>query len=177
MADLKYAPYHNVCACFENTSKNSLFHHIIDFMMQSSLYVALSVKPQICEKHIRDFWGSARLENDSIHATVDGQNITITQAMISNTFEFDDLDAVKWYSEKRVRICMDMMGYNVESHEKQYQKKVFNPLWRYIAHVILRCMSCRRDNFEELNQRLASMMIAFAYQQEFNYSSYIFYHY
>lgn len=89
MANLKFDPCHNVCAYVEKTIKKTLFYHIIDFMRQSSLYVALSVKPQICEKHIRDFWGSARLENDSIHATVDGQNMTITQAMISNTFEFD----------------------------------------------------------------------------------------
>ncbi|MFS7903207.1 hypothetical protein Hanom_Chr01g00021271 [Helianthus anomalus] len=56
-----------------------------------------------------------------IHATVDGQNITITQAMISNTYEFDDLDASKWYSEKRVRIYMDMMGYNVKPHKLPFQ--------------------------------------------------------
>ncbi|MFS7989235.1 hypothetical protein Hanom_Chr11g01044331 [Helianthus anomalus] len=82
--------------------------------------------------------------------------IRLSQTLISNTFEFDDLDVVG-------------------THEKQYQKKVFNPLWRYIAHVRLRCMSCRRDNFEELNRRLASMLIVFAYQQEFSYSSYIFF--
>ncbi|KAL4574644.1 hypothetical protein LXL04_021480 [Taraxacum kok-saghyz] len=176
MANLKFDPYHNCAACFEKTNRNSSFHQIIDFMRQSPLFEALNTKPKnIWEKHIRDFWGSARLQNDTIHATIDGQKITVTQRIISEILLLNDLDApVSIYSESQVRTCMSMMGYNQEPFEKQYKKSVFYPVWRYVAHVILRCMSCRRNNFEDLSQRVASMMIAFVFKQEFNYSSYIF---
>ncbi|KAI3513365.1 hypothetical protein L1887_20696 [Cichorium endivia] len=77
--------------------------------------------------------------------------------MISNTFK---LDGVQEYSEKRNQLCFGKMGYNQEPIEKQFKKNVFHPEWRYIAHVILNCMSGRRKTFDELNQRLASMMVA-----------------
>ncbi|KAI3776213.1 hypothetical protein L1987_45985 [Smallanthus sonchifolius] len=53
-----------------------------------------------------------------------------------------------------------MMGSNQELIEKQYHKRVFYPQWRYIAHVILKCMSCRKKTIDSLNQCLASMMVA-----------------
>ncbi|KAK1431965.1 hypothetical protein QVD17_08796 [Tagetes erecta] len=172
--DLKFYRYHNTCACFVKTSKNSEFHPIIDFIERSPIHLAVSVNPQICEEHIRDFWASARVGDDGISATVAGHDIIITKLMISDTFEFDDLECVESYSEGRIKICMEMMDYNTEPIEKQYRKNVFYPLWRYLAHVILRCISCRRQNFDSLCQRLASMMVALTFCQEFSYSSYIY---
>ena len=174
MGKLQFFSCHNVRACFSKIEEHSTFHPVIDFLQRSPIALALDADPTIHERHIVDFWSSAQVQNDGIHATVAGQQIIITQLMISNTFKLDDLDGVQEYSEKRNKLCLGKMGYNQEPIEKQFKKKVFHPEWRYIAHVILKCMSGRRRTFDELNQRLASMMVALVFRLEFSYSAYIY---
>ncbi|KAL4560713.1 hypothetical protein LXL04_032866 [Taraxacum kok-saghyz] len=125
MGKLQFFSCHNVRACFSKIEEHSTFHPVIDFLQRSPIALALDADPTIHERHIVDFWSSAQVQNDGIHATVAGQQIIITQLMISNTFKLDDLDGVQEYSEKRNKLCLGKMGYNQEPIEKQFKKKSF----------------------------------------------------
>nr|GEW14662.1 hypothetical protein [Tanacetum cinerariifolium] len=79
MADLSFAPQHNMIAYLEKTNNNVEFHQIVDFLTLSSIHHSLTVSPTIYASNIEQFWNTATSQtiNDEkqIHATVDGKTI------------------------------------------------------------------------------------------------------
>nr|GEU33622.1 hypothetical protein [Tanacetum cinerariifolium] len=81
MADLAFAPQHNMVAYLKKTEGNAEFHQIVDFLTSSSIHHALTVSPTIYASNIEQFWNTANSQtiNDEkqIHATVDGKIVRI----------------------------------------------------------------------------------------------------
>nr|GEU30969.1 hypothetical protein [Tanacetum cinerariifolium] len=67
MADLAFAPQHNMVAYLEKTEGNAEFHQIVDFLTLSSIHHALT-----------------------IHATIDGKTILITKSSVRRDLLFTD---------------------------------------------------------------------------------------
>nr|GEU32942.1 hypothetical protein [Tanacetum cinerariifolium] len=67
MADLAFASQHNMVAYLENTQGNAEFHQIVDFLTSSSIHHALT-----------------------IHATVDGKKVVITESSVKRDLLFTD---------------------------------------------------------------------------------------
>nr|GEX65482.1 putative ribonuclease H-like domain-containing protein [Tanacetum cinerariifolium] len=82
MADIAFAPQHNMIAYLEKTESNAEFHWIVDFLASSSIHHSLTVSPTIYASNIERFWNTATSQtiNDEkhIHAIVDGKTIVIT---------------------------------------------------------------------------------------------------
>nr|GEU87910.1 hypothetical protein [Tanacetum cinerariifolium] len=81
MADLAFAPQHNMTAYLEKTENNAEFHQIVDFLTSSSIHHSLTVSPTIYASNIEQFWNSATSQtiNDEkqIYAIVDGKTVSI----------------------------------------------------------------------------------------------------
>nr|GEZ72584.1 hypothetical protein [Tanacetum cinerariifolium] len=79
MADLAFAPQHNMIAYLEKTKSNAEFHQIVDFLISSSIHHSLTVSPTIYSSNIEQFWNyatSQTINNEKqIHATVDGDRV------------------------------------------------------------------------------------------------------
>ncbi|KAI3774652.1 hypothetical protein L1987_49211 [Smallanthus sonchifolius] len=65
---------------------------------------------------VRLFRESTRIvvhgENTSIQATVAGHQISITQNLINNSLQLNDLDGVGEYSQRRLIPCFQQIGYD-----------------------------------------------------------------
>nr|GEV51424.1 nucleotide-binding alpha-beta plait domain, NTF2-like domain protein [Tanacetum cinerariifolium] len=79
MADLAFAPQHNMIAYLEKTENNAEFHQIVDFLTPSSIHHSLTVSATIYASNIEQFWNTATSQtiNDEkqIYAIVDGKTI------------------------------------------------------------------------------------------------------
>nr|GEU71263.1 hypothetical protein [Tanacetum cinerariifolium] len=84
MADLAFAPQHNMIAYLEKTKSNVEFHQIVDFLTMSSIHHSLTVSPTIYASKTEQFWNSATsqtINNEKqIHAIVDGKTVVIIES-------------------------------------------------------------------------------------------------
>nr|GEW59583.1 hypothetical protein [Tanacetum cinerariifolium] len=73
MADLAFAPQHNMIAYLEKTKSNAEFHQIVDFLTSSSIYHSLT-----------------------IHAIVDGKTVIITKSSVRKDLLFTDVNGITY---------------------------------------------------------------------------------
>nr|GEU46304.1 hypothetical protein [Tanacetum cinerariifolium] len=92
MADLAFAPQHNMGSHLEKTKGNAEFHQIVDFLTSNSIHHALTVSPTIYASNIEQFQNTANSQtiNDEkqIHATVDGKTVVITESSVRRDLLF-----------------------------------------------------------------------------------------
>nr|GEV02433.1 hypothetical protein [Tanacetum cinerariifolium] len=98
MADLAFAPQHNMIAYLEKTKSNVEFHQIVDFFTSSSIYNSLTISPTIYASNIEQFWNSATSQtiNDEkqIHVIVDGKTVVITESSVRRDLLFTDANGI-----------------------------------------------------------------------------------
>nr|GFC50676.1 xylulose kinase-1 [Tanacetum cinerariifolium] len=98
MADLAFAPQHNMIAYLEKTKSNAEFHQIVDFLISSSIHHSLTVSPTIYSSNIEQFWNyatSQTINNEKqIHATVDGKKIVISESLVRRDLLFNDANGI-----------------------------------------------------------------------------------
>ena len=178
MANMEFSHLHNVCACLKRHPTNAEFHHVFTFLESSSIAFAIQKRPRVYEQLVRSFWDSAKLHDEDniqgISATVSGHHIVITQAMIRDSLCLNDADGAIIYKESRIRHCFQSIGYDDAPIHQQYKKGLLSSQWRYIAHVILKCMSSKQATFSELSQQQASAMVGLIYNKNFSFSNMIF---
>nr|GEV51567.1 hypothetical protein [Tanacetum cinerariifolium] len=96
MVDLTFVDQHNMVACLERTDRNAAFHQIVDFLITSPIYYALTVSPAIYASYIEQFWATAKSKtvNDvkQIPATVDGKTVIISESSVMSDLHFNDED-------------------------------------------------------------------------------------
>nr|GEU80692.1 putative ribonuclease H-like domain-containing protein [Tanacetum cinerariifolium] len=84
MADLGFAPQHNMIAYLEKTKNNAEFYQLVDFLTSISIHHSLTVSPTIYASNIEQFWNTATSQtiNDEkqIHAIVDGKTVVIIES-------------------------------------------------------------------------------------------------
>nr|GEU37914.1 hypothetical protein [Tanacetum cinerariifolium] len=81
MADLAFAPQHNMVAYLEKTEDNAEFHQIVDFFTSSSIHHALT-----------------------IYATIDGKKVVITESSVRRDLLFtDDNGITLWMLRLSIR--------------------------------------------------------------------------
>ncbi|GJT41595.1 hypothetical protein Tco_0941460 [Tanacetum coccineum] len=98
MAGLEFCSKHNMVAYLEMTDGNTEFHQIMDFLIRSSIYYALTVSPIVSTSFVEQFWTTAKsrtVNNISyIDATVAGKPVTISEASIRSDLLLDDADGI-----------------------------------------------------------------------------------
>ncbi|KAI7735919.1 hypothetical protein M8C21_031185, partial [Ambrosia artemisiifolia] len=178
MANLEFSHLHNVCACLNKSSGNTQFHDVLTFLEHSSISFAIQERPPVFDQLVRSFWDSAQLHDEDniqgIAATVFGHEIVITQAMIRDSLHLNDADGAISYSESKIHHCFQSIGYDAAPTKKQYKKALLSSQWRYIAHVILKCISCKKATFDDLSQQQAAAMAGLIYHNNFSFSNMIF---
>nr|GEV88605.1 hypothetical protein [Tanacetum cinerariifolium] len=152
MADLAFAPQHNMVAYLEKTEGNAEFHQIVDFLTSSSIHHALTVNPTIYASNVKQFWNTANSQtiNDEkqIHATVDGKTVI-----------FENLP---------------LLRYEGALNKLTFQKALFSPQWKFLIHTILHCLSSKTTSWNEFCSNIASAVICLATNQNVNFSRFIF---
>ncbi|GJX58312.1 hypothetical protein Tco_0289702 [Tanacetum coccineum] len=98
MAVLESCPKHNMVAYLEKSKGNAEFHEVIDFLVRSSIYHALTVSPVISTTFVEQFWMSAKSKIINnvryITAKVAGKPVSISEASIRSDLLFDNADGI-----------------------------------------------------------------------------------
>ncbi|GKA04896.1 hypothetical protein Tco_0684016 [Tanacetum coccineum] len=85
-------------AYLEKTDRNTKFHQIMDFLIRSSIYYALTISPIVSTSFVEQFWTTTKsrtVNNTSyIDATVTGKPVAISEASIRSDILFDDADGI-----------------------------------------------------------------------------------
>nr|GEW88142.1 uncharacterized mitochondrial protein AtMg00810-like [Tanacetum cinerariifolium] len=106
MADLAFAPQHNMIAYLEKTENNAEFHQIVDFLTSSSIHHYLTVSPTIYASNIEHFWNTATFQtiNDEkqIHAIVDGKIVVITESSVRRGLLFTDANGITCLTTEQI---------------------------------------------------------------------------
>nr|GEY82580.1 hypothetical protein [Tanacetum cinerariifolium] len=114
MADLAFAPQHNMVAYLEKTEGNAKFHQIVDFFTLGSIHHALTVSPTIYASNIKQFWNTANSKtiNDEkkIYATVDGKTIVIIESSVRRDLLFTDDNGITCLTNAQIFENLPLMG-------------------------------------------------------------------
>nr|GEU85508.1 hypothetical protein [Tanacetum cinerariifolium] len=88
MADLAFAPQHNMIAYLEKTESNAEFHQIVDFLRSSSIHHSIA-----------------------IHAIVDGKTVVITESSVRRDLLFTDTNGITCLTNEQIFENLLLMGY------------------------------------------------------------------
>ncbi|GJU16276.1 putative ribonuclease H-like domain-containing protein [Tanacetum coccineum] len=107
---------HNMVAFLEKSTGSAGFHQIIDFITRSHVCYALTKKPEVCVSFIRQFWRSAEILTDDngtvkIHATIDGQSLSITKGSLWRHLKLDNQDGITSLPTTEIFAQLALMGY------------------------------------------------------------------
>nr|GEU87288.1 hypothetical protein [Tanacetum cinerariifolium] len=91
MADLAFAPQHNMIAYLEKTEGNAEFHQILDFLTSSSIYHALIIQ-----------------------AIVDGKTVVIIESSVRRDLLFTDANGITCLTNKKIFKNLLLMGMKHE---------------------------------------------------------------
>nr|GFA07465.1 hypothetical protein [Tanacetum cinerariifolium] len=103
MADLAFAPQHNMVAYLEKTDSNAEFHQIVDFFTSSFIHHALT-----------------------IHATEDGKTVVIIESSLRRDLLFTDDNGVIYLTNAQIFENLPLMGYEGALNKLTFQKAVFS---------------------------------------------------
>nr|GEU91367.1 hypothetical protein [Tanacetum cinerariifolium] len=114
MADLAFAPQHNMVAYLEKTEGNAEFHQIVDFLTSSSIHHTLTVSPTIYASNLEQFWNTTKSQtiNDEkhIHVIVDGKTVVITESSVKRDLLFTDDNGITCLTNSYIFENLPLMG-------------------------------------------------------------------
>ncbi|KAI3795249.1 hypothetical protein L1987_37898 [Smallanthus sonchifolius] len=170
----KFSPYDNLTACLIKGKKSEGFDDMIDFLCRSKIHHALTVNPTIYTFHMEDFWSSAMYSTDQgtpqIRGTVDGKEMIITEAKLSQHLKLqDEGDAISYPRDVYMRTFVSI-GYTGNQTEYTIEKALMGPKWKYLCHTLLQCISQKRSGWNQLSSGLASAIHGMITGAGFNFS-------
>nr|GEW27894.1 hypothetical protein [Tanacetum cinerariifolium] len=178
MADLAFAPQHNMIAYLEKTKSNAKFYQIVNFLTSSSIHHSLTVSPTIYASNIEQFWNTATSQtiNDKkqLHAIVDGKTIVIIESSVRRDILFTDANKITCLTNEQIFKNLLLMGCEGALNKLTFKKALFSPQWKFMIHTILHCLSLKTTSWNEFSTNIASTVIFLATNQNFNFSRFIF---
>nr|GEW87401.1 hypothetical protein [Tanacetum cinerariifolium] len=111
--------------------KNAQFHEIVDFLLRSLIFYALTVSPDVCASFIEQFWKTKTFKTitniNQINAKVAGKPVVITEASIRGDLLFDDVDRIDCLTNEAIFENLALMGYEGDLTKLTFQKALFSP--------------------------------------------------
>ncbi|GKC15774.1 hypothetical protein Tco_1012556 [Tanacetum coccineum] len=136
----------------EKTDGNAEFHEIIDFLIRSSIYYALTVSPVVSTMFVEQFWMTAKSKTINnvryITAIVAGKPVSISEASIRR--------------------------YEGDLNTLTFNKGLFSPQWKFLFHTIIHCLSSKSTSWDQIPTNIATAVICLATNQVYNFSKLIF---
>ena len=177
---LKFEPRHNICALLDvNISEAQPYVEMLHFLRRSRIFYAITATSAISYNNIAQFWSTAEhhceMEPPTILATVVGHQIRITEASIRTVLHFgDNAEDRTEFPLSLIDGCFHRMGYLRNFNDSQLRKTNLSPVWRFLMHVLIVCLSARKAGLDGIGQSLQSAMVALVLNKPCNFSKYVF---
>nr|GEZ61038.1 hypothetical protein [Tanacetum cinerariifolium] len=173
-----FAETHNMIAYLTKSDASEGFNQILDFLNGSSIKYALTVNPNIYVLCIKQFWTTIAVKkvNDVIRlqALVDKKKVVVTEATIREALRLDDAEGVECLPNEEIFVELARIGYEKPSTKLTFYKAFFSSQWKFLIHIILQCMSAKRNSWNEFSSSMAYVVICLSSGRKFNFSTYIF---
>ncbi|KAJ0669283.1 hypothetical protein HanPI659440_Chr17g0699321 [Helianthus annuus] len=167
-----FLPKHNQIAILDEAIQGAAdYALIIHFLRRSRISYAISEDVQLVITYIDDFWQSARSVDNTTEATINGNQIVITEDVIRAALRIGDLDHSRTCYSRTIRErATRAFGYVGQFPSKQLLKGVIIGQWRYFFHVLMQCLAPRKGGMDGMGHSLLSGMIDLTFNQPFNFS-------
>ncbi|CAI9264320.1 unnamed protein product [Lactuca saligna] len=151
MGDLEFVKVHNSAILLEyHPAAHNDLKFIVDSLKKCCLVNTLTSSPVIYQNLIKYFWRSAVVKKD-----IKGEKSEYSMEI--NVHQTQDV--------------LEHMGY--EGTFPHTIKKLLPHYWKYLAHVFVSCIFCRRSGANEISLANTRAIIALASGIEFNFSKFI----
>ncbi|KAJ0578199.1 hypothetical protein HanOQP8_Chr05g0199281 [Helianthus annuus] len=167
-----FVPKHNQIAILDEAIQGAAdYAPIIHFLRRSRISYAISEDVQLVITYIDDFWQFARSVDNTIEATINGNQIVITEDIIRAALRFGDLDHGRTCYSRTIRgRAARAFGYVGQFPSKQHLIGMIMGQWRYFFHVLMQCLAPRKAGMDGMGHNLLSGMIGLTFNQPFNFS-------
>nr|GEW26144.1 copia protein [Tanacetum cinerariifolium] len=133
------------------------FHPIVDFIEASLLRIEITK------------------EGTKILATVDGILRTVSETSLMRNLKLHDDEGISSLLDTELFENLTLMGYNISSNQKfNFQKGQFSYQWKYLIHIIMRCLSPKSTGFNEFSINIATALVCLATNRTYNFLKMIF---
>ena len=177
---LKFELRHNICALLDvNIPEAQPYVKLLNFLRQSRISHAITTNFAISYNNIAQFWSTVVYHCDkdppTILATVAGNEIRITEASIRMVLQFgDNAEDRTEFPLTLINGCFQRMGYIGNFNDSQLRKTNLSPVWRFLMHVLIVCLSARKVGLDGIGLSLQSAMVALVLNKPYNFSKYVF---
>ncbi|GJU24775.1 hypothetical protein Tco_1163396 [Tanacetum coccineum] len=155
------------------------FQEIVDFLNGSHIRYVLTTNPTNYVSLIKKFWQTATVRivdngEQEITATVDGKELTVTEASVRRHLQLADADGISALPTTKFFDQLSLMGYVLTDDKLTFQKSKFSPQWRFLIHTILHCLSLKKTSWEQFSSNIEAAIICLVTNRTFNFSKLIF---
>ncbi|MFS7931294.1 hypothetical protein Hanom_Chr04g00354301 [Helianthus anomalus] len=160
-----FVPKHNPIAILDEAIQGAAdYAPIIHFLQRSRISYAISEDVQLVITYIYDFWQFARAVDNTIEATINGNQIVITEDVIRAALWFGDLDHGRTCYSRTIRErAARAFSYVGQFPSKQLLKAMIIGQWRYFFHVLMQCLAPRKAGMDGIGHSLLSGMIGLTF--------------
>ncbi|GJY19452.1 hypothetical protein Tco_0390943 [Tanacetum coccineum] len=104
---------------------------------------------------------------------IDETPYTITEDSVRSQLQLADDGGIDDLPIAKIYFGMGNLRY-VTKGKLTFYKNKFSPQWRFLAHIILHCLSTKSGSWDQFGSSLAVALICLSDGRKFNWSSYIF---
>ncbi|KAJ0818938.1 hypothetical protein HanLR1_Chr00c0281g0735231 [Helianthus annuus] len=172
-------PRHNQVAYLDPEDKLSEYKGITKWLHESRINHAITHQTTVYKSLIKAFWDSAEVVEvdgtEVIRGCVNDQDFVISVEILNTVLQLGDdpeasylvpLKCQKGYL-LRIKCIGDVMG-------KQLNKSSLPLHYKFLLHVLIQCLSNRRNGYDMANNGLIGLMVALVLNKPFNISKYIY---
>ena len=172
MAKLHFIDQHNMVTTLSKVKESEGFHEILDFLRESHIACALTVKPKIFIEQIKQFWVNASINEvereKQIKATIYGKPIVITEATIRTHLHLNDAEGIFSLPNETLFGELKNMGNEGHLDKFTFYKELFSPQWKFLIHTIQQRLSQKRTSWNEFSSTIATAIVCLFTSQRFN---------
>ena len=142
-----------------------MYQQMLHFLWRSRMFYAITATSAISYNNIAQFWSTAEhhceIEPPAILATVAGYQIRITEDSIRTVLRFGDRAEYRTeFPLSLINGCFHRMGYVGNFNDSQLRKTNLSPVWRFLMHILIVCLSAWKVGLDGIGQSLQSAMVA-----------------
>nr|GEU75871.1 uncharacterized mitochondrial protein AtMg00810-like [Tanacetum cinerariifolium] len=104
-----------VIAMLEKIKENAKFYEIVDYLLRSLIFYALTISPDVCASFIEHFWKTVTFKTvnniSQVHAKVAGKPVVITESSIRGDLLFNDVDRIDCLTNVAIFENLVLLGY------------------------------------------------------------------
>src|ERR1043165_4333268 len=184
MENWKTSPKQNCCAFLGpiTADKGRIFQGVIDFLKRSRIHYAISKQHAAFKDILLEFYRNAKVDPKAdpivITSSVQGKEVIITEQILREVLQFGDSEADPIvFDAILIRGGFLRMKYLGRVDKQTMLKKgLLPPEFKYLTHVVLKCLGPRKGTFDAIRDTLASAIVALTLNKPFNFSKMILHH-